>query len=189
MKKNPSLFGLLVAVVAGFVAFGIYFLFLSKKDHFLVDNPTGRVYYFRLNNGQEKIIPGKQWVSVEVVKGKNTIAVFDDKKNKMYDSIFVVNKTRGLINISHSEYYINRQYYGYNINKDSLLGELGKTKIDGKDYYGAPKLFNRLYTEDFYYNVDEKYDKVIKNIDKIESRTKIFRKPDFLVYYKEYYSL
>jgi hypothetical protein len=57
----------------------------------------------------------------------------------------------------------------------------------GKDYYGAPKHFNRLYTDDFYYNVDEDYDKVIKNIQDIESRTKIFRKDDFFNYYRENY--
>ena len=64
---------------------------------------------------------------------------------------------------------------------------LGNTKIDGEDFVGAPKKFNKLYTDDFYYNVDEDYDKVIKNIQKVESRSKIFRKQDFLNYYKEYY--
>ena len=44
-----------------------------------------------------------------------------------------------------------------------------------------------MYIEDFYYNLDEDYDKVIKNIDKIESRTKIYRKQDFLDFYKENY--
>jgi hypothetical protein len=64
---------------------------------------------------------------------------------------------------------------------------LGNTKIDGKDFVGAPRKTDKLYNEDFYYNVNEDYDKVIKNIQKIESRTKIFRKQDFLNYYKEYY--
>ena len=45
----------------------------------------------------------------------------------------------------------------------------------------------KLYIEDFYYNVDEDYDKVIKNIDKVESRTKIYRKEDFKLFYKENY--
>lgn len=63
-----------------------------------------------------------------------------------------------------------------------------KVQIDGKPYYGNPKHFNQLYTEDFYYNIDENYDKIIKNIDKIESRTKIFRKEDFLNYYNEHYN-
>lgn len=51
-----------------------------------------------------------------------------------------------------------------------------------------PKKVNKLYTEDFYYNVNEDYDKVIKNIQKVEFRTKIFRKQDFLNYYKDYYN-
>ena len=46
---------------------------------------------------------------------------------------------------------------------------------------------DRLYTDDFYFNIDEDYDKVVKNVQKVESRTKIFRKHDFLNYYKEYY--
>ena len=38
----------------------------------------------------------------------------------LYDSAFTVNKLRGLLNIAHKDYYVNRQYYGYNLNKDSL---------------------------------------------------------------------
>ena len=65
---------------------------------------------------------------------------------------------------------------------------LGNTEIDGKMYAGKPVKFNKLYIDSFYYNVDEDYDKVIKNIQKVESRTKIFRKQDYLNYYKEYYN-
>ena len=43
----------------------------------------------------------------------------------------------------------------------------------------------KLYIEDFYYNVDEDYDKIIKNIDKLESRTKIYRKEDFKNFIKK----
>lgn len=45
-----------------------------------------------------------------------------------------------------------------------------------------------LYIDDFYYNIDEEYDAVIKNIQKVESRTKIFRKQDFINYHNEYYN-
>ena len=54
-------------------------------------------------------------------------------------------------------------------------------------YVNTPVRFQKLYTDDFYYNIDEEYDGVIKNIQKVESRSKIFRKADFLNYYKEYY--
>lgn len=186
-KKNPQALGFYISVAFALVAFGIYFLFLSKKNEYLVDNPTSNTYYFKINNGEEKIIVGGQYVPVQLNQGKNTIQVLDVNKKPLYDSVFQVNKIRGLINISQSDYYINRQYYGYGINKDSLLLALPRTEIDGKKYFGAPKKFNTLYTEDFYYNVDEDYDKVVKNIDKVESRTKIFRKQDYLNYYKEYY--
>lgn len=187
MKKNPAVAGFIYALLAVILAFGIYFLFLAKKNYYLVDNPTPQTYYFKINNGDENIITAGQYVKVPLQKGKNNIAVFDANKKPLYDSAFTVNKLRGLLNITHSDYYVHTQYYGYNLKKDSLLLSLDKTVIDGKEYYGEPKKMSKLYTEDFYYNIDEDYDKVIKNIQKVESRDKIFRKQDFLNYYKEYY--
>lgn len=187
MKNNPSLKGLLIASVVFILAFGVYFFFLAKKNYYLVDNPTPDTYYYKINNGSEGVISGGQFVKVDLKKGKNGIKVFDQNKKLLYDSVFEVNKVRGLINIAHKDYYVNDQYYGYNLKKDSLLLALDKTIIDGKPYFGGAKHFNKLYTDDFYYNVDEEYDQVIKNIDKVESRSKIFRKEDYLNYYKEYY--
>ena len=187
LKKNPSVSGFIISVLALMVAFGIYFLFLAKKNEYVVDNPTTNTYYFKINGGEERIIAGGQSLKIDLRRGKNRVEVFDQDKKPLYDSTFQVKKVRGLLNISQSDYYINRQYYGYGVDRDSLLAALPKTEIDGKKYYGNPIHFHNLYTEDFYYNVDEDYDKVIKNIDKLESRTKIFRKGDFLNYYNEYY--
>lgn len=187
MKNNPSLKGLIIAAVVFIGAFAVYNFFLAKKNYYLVDNPTPNTYYFKINNGSEGVISAGQFVKVDLQKGKNSIKVFDQNKKMLYDSAFEVNKIRGLLNITHKDYYINEQYYGYNLKKDSLLLALDKTIIDGKQYYGGAKRFNKLYTEDFYYNVDEDYDQMIKNIQKVESRTKIFRKQDYLNYYKEYY--
>lgn len=187
MKKNPALAGFVYALLAAVAAFGIYFFFLAKKNYYLVDNPTPQTYYFRLNNGPENIITAGQFIKVDLNQGKNAIKVFDRNKKLLYDSAFTVEKQRGLVNITHSDYYVHRQFYGYNLKKDSLLLSMDKTVIDGQEYFGDPKHVSKLYTEDFYYNVDEDYDKVIKNIQKVESRDKIFRKQDFLNYYKEYY--
>lgn len=187
MKNNPSLKGLIIAALVFIGAFAVYNFFLAKKNYYLVDNPTPNTYYFKINNGSEGVISAGQFVKVDLKKGKNSIKVFDQNKKMLYDSAFEVNKIRGLLNIAHKDYYINEQYYGYNLKKDSLLLALDKTMIDGKQYYGGAKRFNKLYTEDFYYNVDEDYDQMIKNIQKVESRTKIFRKQDYLNYYKEYY--
>lgn len=187
MKNNPSLKGLLIASVVFILAFGVYFFFLAKKNYYLVDNPTPDTYYYKINNGSEGVISGGQFVKVDLKKGKNSIKVFNQNKKLLYDSAFEVNKVRGLINIAHKDYYVNDQYYGYNLKKDSLLLALDKTIIDEKPYFGGAKHFNKLYTDDFYYNVDEEYDQLIKNIDKVESRSKIFRKQDYLNYYKEYY--
>lgn len=187
MKISPATKGLIISVIAVLFAFGVYFLFLAKKNYYLVDNPTGETYYFILNKGDEKIIAAGQMLKVNLNKGKNGIQVFDGKKELLYDSVFVVNKNRGLLNIAHQDYYINEQFYGYDLDKDSLLSARKTTVIDGKKYVNAPKHFNKLYTDEFYYNIDEDYDKIVKNVQKVESRTKIFRKVDFLNYYKEYY--
>lgn len=187
MKISPATKGLIISVIAVLFAFGVYFLFLAKKNYYLVDNPTGETYYFRLNKGDEKIIAAGQMLKVNLNIGKNGIQVFDGKKELLYDSVFVVNKNRGLLNIAHQDYYINEQFYGYGLDKDSLLSARKTTVIDGKKYVNAPKHFNKLYTDEFYYNIDEDYDKIVKNVQKVESRTKIFRKVDFLNYYKEYY--
>lgn len=187
MKLSPAVKGLIFSVLAVLFAFGIYFVFLAKKNYYLVDNPTPETYYFKINNGSEKILSSGQFLKVELPKGRNTVSVFDKDKTKLYDSAFTVQKNRGLLNITKKDYYIHTQYYGYNIKRDSLLQVLDKTYIDGKEYVGAPVHFNRLYTEDFYFNIDEDYDAVVKNIQKVESRSKIFRKQDFLNYYRNYY--
>ena len=187
MKISASTKGLIISLLVSGIAFGIYFLFLAKKNTFLVDNPTTNTYYFKINNGEEKTITPGQYFSVDLSKGKNAIKVFDDQKKLLYDSAFTVNKVCGLLNIAHQDYFVHTQYYGYNIKKDSLLLTLANTKIDDQLYLGAPKKFNGLYTDDFYYNIDEKYDPMIKNVQKVESRSKIFRKQDFLNYYNEYY--
>lgn len=188
MNVSASAKGLIISVITVLAAFGIYFLFLAKKDYYVVDNPSTATYYFRLNNDGENIITAGQQFHVDLKKGQNRIRVSNSNKKLLYDSVFTVKQDRGLLNIAHQDYYINEQFYGYNINKDSLIAARGATEIDNKNYLNAPQHFNGLYTEDFYYNVDEAYDRVIKNIQKIESRKKIFRKEDFLIYYKEYYN-
>ncbi len=187
MKISASTKGLIISVVTVLVAFGIYFLFLAKRNYYLVDNPTGQTFYFNINNGEEKIISAGQQLKVDLKSGKNQIKVLDGQKKMLYDSGFVVNKNRGLLNIAHQDYYINEQFYGYGLNKDSLITSRRQTQIDNKMYVNTPVRFQKLYTDDFYYNIDEEYDGVVKNIQKVESRSKIFRKADFLNYYKEYY--
>ena len=56
---------------------------------------------------------------------ENQIKVLDGQKKMLYDSGFVVNKNRGLLNIAHQDYYINEQFYG------KAFGS-GIVKITGK---------------------------------------------------------
>ena len=179
--------GLIISIITVLVAFGIYNFFLAKRNYYLVDNPTEKTYYFTINNGEQKTITGGQQFQVDLNKGKNNIRVFDGQKKMLFDSAITVKKNRGLVNIAHQDYYINEQFYGYNLDKDSLIAVRKQTTIDGKLYVNTPVRFNKLYTDDFYYNIDEEYDAIVKNIQKVESRTKIFRKADFLSYYKDYY--
>ena len=62
MKISPSTKGLIISLFTVLVAFGIYFLFLAKKNYYLVDNPTENTFYFKVNNGDEKIISAGQKV-------------------------------------------------------------------------------------------------------------------------------
>jgi len=185
---SASVKGLIFSLLAMGFAFAIYFLFLAKPNYYLVDNPTPETYYFKINNGGENILSAGQYLKVDLNKGKNKIQVFDQNKKMIYDSAFTVEKVRGLINITNKDYYINNQYYGYGLNKDSLMATKPGIEIDKKQYLGDVKKTNKLYIEDFYYNLDEEYDRVIKNVAKVESRTKIFRKQDFINYYNNYYN-
>lgn len=184
---SASTKGLIFSLLAMGIAFAIYFLFLAKPNYYLVDNPTPETFYFKVNNGEEKILSSGQYLKVDLNKGKNSIEVFDRNKKLLYDSTFTVNKVRGLLNITNTDYYINNQYYGYGLNRDSLMASKPGLEIDKKLYLGDVKKIRKLYSEDFYYNLDEDYDRVIKNVAKIESRSKIFRKQDFINYYNNYY--
>lgn len=185
---SASTKGLIFSLLAMGFAFAIYFLFLAKPNYYLVDNPTPETYYFKVNNGEEKVLSAGQYLKVDLNMGKNKIQVFDQNKQMLYDSAFTVNKVRGLLNITNKDYYINNQYYGYGLNKDSLMATKSGLEIDKKLYLGDVKKINKLYSEDFYYNLDEDYDRIIKNVAKVESRSKIFRKRDFINYYNNYYN-
>ncbi|NHW58462.1 hypothetical protein HA378_25100, partial [Escherichia coli] len=108
MNLSAPVKGFIFSFLAVILAFAIYFFFLAKKNYYLVDNPTPNTYYFKINNGSEQIISAGQSVQVDLSKGKNSIQVFDNNKKIIYDSAFQVNKLRGLLNIAHQDYYVNR---------------------------------------------------------------------------------
>jgi hypothetical protein len=187
MNLSAPTKGLLWSLLAFAMAFGIYFVFLSKKNSYLADNASGQTMYLSINGGPSLTVGAGQSIKVDLGKGKNSIQLQDEAKKALFDTTFVVNKSRGLLNLAKADYYINRQYYGYNVNKDSVF-LMSKINIDGKTYQGDVSKTKAFYSENFYYNLDEDYDGVIKNIDKVESRSKIFRKQDFITYYQQYYN-
>ena len=85
MKLSASTKGLIISVLAVILAFGIYFLFLAKRNYYLVDNPTENTFYFKINNGDEKIISAGQNVKVYFNKCKNSVKVYDQQKKLLYD--------------------------------------------------------------------------------------------------------
>ena len=106
MKNNAAVRGFVISVLAVVFAFGVYFLFLAKKNYYLVDNPSQNNYYFKINNGEENIVAAVQSVKVNMQKGANKIAVFDAEKKLLFDSTFQVKKLRGFLNIAHEVFYI-----------------------------------------------------------------------------------
>ena len=186
MNLSAPTKGLLWSLLSFGMAFGIYFLFLKKENSYLADNASLQTMYLSINGGAVLSVAPQQSIKVNLNKGKNQVKLLDEQQKPVFDTTFEVHKTRGLLNLAKVDYYINRQYYGYNVNKDSVF-LISKTQIDGKLYQGDVQKTKAFYSEKFYYNLDEDYDPIIKNIDKLESRSKIFRKTDFINYYKQYY--
>ena len=183
MKKiNAPTLGFIIAFSASVISMLIYFVFLQKDHYFLIDNPTNKPIELTINQVKYQI-ESNQNQKVELEKGYNTIQ-FKDKNGQIKDTFFNVNSQRGVINPTLNEYITFTQYYGYIPNKDSLMTSKSTT-INNKIYFGDLKQENSIFISDFYFNLDEDYQKLIKNIDTLERRKKIFRKADFINFYEE----
>ncbi|WP_128330357.1 hypothetical protein [Apibacter sp. HY039] len=184
MSDKKSLMGLFIAVILSIISFFVYKIFIEKKDSFLLDNPTEKSIDVFLNGDKYVLAPG-QTLAVAVKDGRNTISSSTDKGSLILkDTFFNVKRTdRGLINPTLSEYYSFRRYYGHIKNIDSLY-KIHKTVIDGDEFVGEIKRYNHLVIENFYYNVNQNFPKVINKVDSVESRVKLFRKNQFLDFYQ-----
>ncbi|MDR1877261.1 MAG: hypothetical protein LBQ84_06520 [Flavobacteriaceae bacterium] len=185
MSGNSSLRGLLVAISLCVISVLIYKFFIEKNDEFLLDNPTEDTINV-IFNGENYLLASGQTLKVSVHQGKNTISSVSGKDGKaiLKDTFFTLEKTnRGLINPTGSTYYTFRRYYGHIKNIDSLY-KANKTIIGGKEYVGEIKEYKDLVLQDFYFNVNEDFPKVINKVDTMESRVKLFRKTQFLEFYQ-----
>ncbi len=184
MFDKKSLTGLLIAAVLCVIAVLYYKFFIEKEEEFLLDNPTEETTKVILNKKNYVLAPG-QSISVPVQEGKNTISSVSGSGNEVLkDTFFMVSKSnRGLINPTLSTYYTFKRYYGHIKNIDSLY-KAHKTYIDGHEYVGKVKEQKGLLIQDFYFNVNQNFPKIINKVDSMESRTKLFRKNQFLEFYQ-----
>ncbi|HEY4540609.1 MAG TPA: hypothetical protein VIG94_11460 [Faecalibacter sp.] len=184
MKKNPSLLGLLIILgVLGIIVI-IYNLFLSKKDGYIIDNPTEQIIKMSINQ-QEYTIAPQQQVRLDLERGKHKIAY--EFGNKKVDTVIEIRRPSGVINPTLSDYYVFTRPYGVRKNKDSIFTS-HHIAIDNKAYLGMITKEDDLYIEDFYYNLDQDYPKIfLKSDEKKTDLSKIFNKEDFKQFYFENY--
>ncbi|MDR3273293.1 MAG: hypothetical protein LBT29_07420 [Flavobacteriaceae bacterium] len=187
MNKKAPLIGFIIGVLLLTTVVSYYKFFLEKEETFLMDNPTEQSLNITLN-GKKYFLAPKQTTYIEILDGKNTIsAVSKEGDMVLKDTFFLAeNSRRCVVNPTLSDYYIFRRYYGYIKNIDSLY-KAHKTVIGGKEYFGEIKIDKNLFINDFYFNIDQDFAKIVNKGDSIESRTKIFRKNQFLEFYRSNY--
>jgi hypothetical protein len=183
MKKNPTVFGLIITLGIVLVCYLIYALFLNKKDSYLIANPSDKSLEIKID-GQAFILAPNQTTNIDLTPGKHTLHF--DWEGKTIDTLFDVNYHNGLINPTQAEFFIFTRPYGPGRNKDSLFTSQSMT-IDEKVFFGNIQQSNDLYIQGFYYNLDQDYPKVFMKKGEHVDVSKIFSKDDFKQFYFENY--
>lgn len=183
MKKNPALVGFLVvlAILGGILL--LYFNVLDKKNGYLVANPSNEQLTIQIDKEHFTVAP-QQNVRIPLDKGQHRIKF--TYKGTTTDTLIEVNRGNGLLNPTRTTYYTFTRPYGVRENVDSLFRSTHLT-IDEKVYFGKILKSDRLFIENFYYNLDENYPKVFLKSDKETNLMKIFNEEDFKQFYFENY--
>lgn len=185
MNKNAPLYGFIISIVIIIVVYFSYRMFIKNDNEFLLDNPTDQPIEVILNQENYVLAP-RQSVVIVLNEGKNYISSTSLKKVILKDTFFIANPkkdVRGVVNPTHSTYYSFKKYYGALAKVDSLY-KAHSSMIDNKLYYGDIKEYHNLYINEFYSNINQDFPKIIKKVDSIETRTKLFRKSQFLEFYQ-----
>lgn len=183
MKKNPTVFGLIITLGIVLFCYLIYAVFFNKKDSYLIVNPSETSLHLKIDDKPFVIAP-KQITKIELTPGKHQLNFeFEGKK---VDTIFEVNYHNGLINPTKAEYFIFTRPYGAARNRDSLFTTQTLT-IDEKVFYGNIQKSNQLYIQGFYYNLDQDYPEVFMKKGEHVDVSKIFSRDDFKQFYFENY--
>lgn len=183
MKKNPTVFGLIITLGIVAISYLIYALFLNKKDSYLIANPSENSIEL-LIDGKSFVVAPKQITSIDLTPGKHQMKFNLDGKE--IDTVFEVKFHNGLINPTKADYYVFTRPYGAGRNRDSLFTSQTMT-IDEKVFYGNIQHHNSMYIQGFYYNLDQDYPKVFMNKGDDIDVSKIFSKDDFKQFYFENY--
>ena len=187
MKKiSPNLIGFIIALLICVASLWIYFTFLQKKSYHLIDNPGKNSLLVQIDENEYNIAPG-QFVQVALSMGEHTISTkIENDTLPLIQRAFVVADKRGLLNPTLSRYYIYGMPYGPKVNKDSIFANL-KTEFKGKTYLGDLRIDSAIYTEDFYYNINEEFPAMTLQSENDTLRRKIFREDDFKQFYFKNY--
>lgn len=183
MKKNPTIYGLLITIGITILCYVFYLFFLEKKDSYLITNPSSDYLKVQID-GKEYTVAPKQFTAIELLKGKHAISF--DLSDKKIDTVFTVTRANAIINPTRSDYYVFVRPYGAGRNRDSIFTHQ-TTTIDNRVYYGNITHHDEIYIEDFYYNLDQKYPKFFLKKGIPTDISKIFSKDDFKQFYFENY--
>lgn len=183
MKKNPSLYGLLITIGITIVCYIIYLVFLDKKDSYLITNPSENSLEVKID-GELYKLAANQYIQVKLNGGKHDLSF--NYNGKQTDTTFTITRASAIINPTRGDYYVFTRPYGAGRNVDSLFNSKTIT-IDKRVYNGNITHYNDLYIEDFYYNLDQKYPAAFLNKGEKVDLAKIFSKDDFKQFYFENY--
>ena len=148
----------------------------------MIDNPTKQTLNIMIDNN-EYIVSAGQNITIELGVGNHKIEAKNDLDSIILPTTnFEVKSSRGLINPTKSVYFIYGMPYGPNVNKDSIFSTL-KTSYQGKTYAGDVVVDSAIYTENFYYNLNEDFPKLTLKSENSVLRKKIFREEDFKQFY------
>ncbi|MDO5654775.1 MAG: hypothetical protein Q4G27_01385 [Flavobacteriaceae bacterium] len=187
MKKiSPNLLGFIIALFVTIISLWIYFNYIQKKNYQLIDNPTQQTLQVQIGDNQYIVAPGQQ-LQISLPTGQYNIQTQTLNDTLSYpQTSFEVTKQRGLINPTLATYYIYGMPYGPRVNKDSIFENL-KTTFKGKTYSGDLQIDSAVYTENFYYNMNENFPGLTIKSENEALRKKIFRENDFKQFYFKNY--
>lgn len=184
--KNLKKIGIVVLLLA---AFGIYAWYdiIGKQQlngKLLLDNPTSQLLKVTIDNARYEV-PPKSFISINLEKGKHNISGIG--------TFTIAEIPYGVINPTKSKYIIYDIVYSQS---DEVTKAFKPYNIDGKEIYAyhEPKLSTDIFIEDLTMGNGGNLDQETNNLrggfnrfnqNEVQGVLKIFRLPEFFVWYEE----